>query len=146
MNRIILCILLAIVAVNAVAEKAEPSVVTVYKSQANGNSRSYVVGLVNMDEVMGHGCSPMVGTIKIDGIQFTDSGAVLQQIRFRDNKDNVFSVPTNIGSLPKSERGKANNFRKEGKSYFAHMQFCGSGGFGSLINIYDANAVFVAFE
>jgi hypothetical protein len=133
----------------ALAVELKPKVIEITKIQANNKFKTNVVALVNMDEVMdksGDNCSQMVGTIKIEGIQFSKSGKTLEQFRFKDNKGNIFSVPTNIGELPKSQTDIANNFIKEGKSYLAHIQFCGSGGYGSLINLYDVKSSFGAFE
>ena len=125
-------------------DELKPTVITVHKFGQN-TSNSYVVGLVNMDNIMGE-CSQMVGTIKIENYQFSESGKTLQQFSFRDNKNNLFSVPTNIAELSKFDVEKANSIFKIGEKYLAHIQFCGSGGYGSLINIYDINSTFGVFE
>ncbi len=119
-------------------DELKPTVITVHKSDQN-TSNSYVVGLVNMDNIMSD-CNQMVGTIKIENYQFSESGLTLQQFSFRDNKNNLFSVPTNIAELSKFDVEKANSIFKIGDKYLAHVQFCGSGGYGSLINIYDLNS------
>lgn len=125
-------------------DELKPTVITVHKFGQN-TSNSYVVGLVNMDNIMSD-CNQMVGTIKIENYQFSESGLTLQQFSFRDNKNNLFSVPTNIAELSKFDVEKANSIFKIGEKYLAHIQFCGSGGYGSLVNIYDINSTFGVFE
>jgi hypothetical protein len=145
MKNLLVVFIILCATINSLAETLQPNVITIYKNTANNKGREYVAGLVYMDQ-LNTGCDDMVGSIKIEGLQFSESGVTLEQIRFNDNKGNVFSVPTNIGKLPKAKIGQANNFLRVGKTYFAHMQFCGSGGFGSLINIYDMKSTFGAFD
>jgi len=128
---------------------AEPTLIQVYKNLSHNKSRTYVGGLVQMDEIQndpGSMCTQMIGMIKVEGVQFSASGATLEIFRFTDNKGNQWSVPTNIGSLPNVDKGTANNFIRVGRSYFAHIQVCGSGGYASLINLYDPKISMGAFE
>lgn len=104
-----------------------------------------VSGLVNMTDLMnkpGDGCEQFIGLVKVEGIQFSSSGAVLESFRFTDHYGNQWSVPTNIGELSNAARSQANNFIRVGKAYFVQVQICGSGGFVSLINMYDASVLF----
>lgn len=131
------------------ARDVEPALLEIYKTLPNGKTREYVGGIVQMETVFtepGSGCTQMIGTIKVEGVQFSKSGAVLELIRFRDNKGNQWAVPTSIEKLPKLDREKANNFIKTGRSYFSHIQVCGSGGFADLISLYDRNISMGAFE
>lgn len=41
-----------------------------------------------------------------------------------------------------SQAIRASDFIKVGKLYFLHIQVCGSGGFASLISMYDMNVKF----
>lgn len=150
MRSLIPCaVALSLIAAGAHAEEAKSTIIEVYKSAANGKTRSQVAGLVNMDVVMNSPqdrCTQMIGKITVEGIQFSRSGTILESFHFRDQKGNVFSVPTNIGNLSNAARGHANSFIKQGKTYFAHIQLCGSGGYPSLINLYDPTISMGAFE
>lgn len=102
-------------------------------------------GLVNMDQVMdepGANCGQFVGPISVEGVQFSQSGATLESFRFTAADGAQWSVPTNIGKLSNAERSIANSFIRVGKKYFVHVQSCGSGGFASLINMYDLTVRF----
>lgn len=122
----------------------------VYKYLPNSTkTKDYVAGLVNMDSLLvdpGDNCSQMAGAIKIEGVQYSASGATLESFRFTDPKGNQYSVPTNITKLSNGERSEANRFIRQGKTYFAHIQMCGSGGYASLINLYDLNIKMGIFE
>lgn len=100
-----------------------------------------VLGLVNMEAIMDDpldNCSQMSGPIKVEGIQFSESGKTLESFWFTDKRGNRWVVPTNIAEMkPASERNKASDFIKSGKQYFVHIQVCGNGGFPSLVNVYD---------
>ena len=105
--------------------------------------RQIVGALVNMDEIMDtSGCNQMIGVIKVEGIQFDQSGGTLESFRFTDKNGTQWSVPTNIGKLSDAERGQANSFIRVGKTYYSHIQACGSGGFASLIALYDMSVSF----
>lgn len=100
-----------------------------------------VLGLVNMEAIMDaplESCIQMSGPIKVEGIQFSESGKTLETFWFTDKRGARWVVPTNIDQMKlTSERSKASDFIKTGKQYFVHIQVCGSGGFPSLVNIYD---------
>jgi hypothetical protein len=85
----------------------------------------------------GANCQQFTGPIKVEGIQFSPSGAVLESFRFTDAKGSQWAVPTNIGKLGSADRSHANSFIRVGRRYLAHLQVCGSGGFASLVNLYD---------
>ncbi len=100
------------------------------------DGREIVVALVNMDGIMDD-CEQKVGIIKPEGVQFSRSGNTLESIRFTDENGAQWSVPTNIGELSNAARSEANSFIKVGKTYYSHIQICGSGGFANLISLYD---------
>ena len=105
--------------------------------------------LVNMNPIENaptDNCEDFFGVIKIAGIQFSRSGAVLRSFYFTDAKGSQWSVPTNIGALSDAARGEANSFVRVGQRYYAHIEACGSGGFASLISIYALNSKFGAFQ
>ncbi|WP_257827491.1 hypothetical protein [Burkholderia glumae] len=123
----------------AQAAEAKPDVLYSVK-MVNGKWQKYVSALVNMDDRMTDSydnCSQGFGLLKVEGVQFSASGATLESFRFTDSSGQQLSVPTNIGKLPNSVRVSANSFIRVGKQYFAEIQTCGSGGFPSLINLYD---------
>lgn len=100
-----------------------------------------VLGLVNMEAIMDDpldSCSQMSGPIKVEGIQFSESGQTLETFWFTDKRGTRWVVPTNFDQMKLSsdERSKASDFIKTGKQYFVHIQVCGSGGFPSLVNMY----------
>ncbi len=131
------------------AQVIQPAVITAYKTTTNGKSRSYVSGIINLDQTFtepGSGCEQWIGTVKVSGVQFSSSGTTIEQFRFKDKRDNLISVPTNFKNLSNAERGVANSFIREGQTYFAHIQICGSGGFASLVNIYNLNSTVGAFD
>jgi hypothetical protein len=132
----------------AIASDNDAKVIRIYKTTTtNGKpqTKDFVAALVNMDEIMdtpGDNCSQMIGAVKIEGVQFSASGVTLESFRFTSKAGNQYSVPTNIGKLSNADRGAANGFIKVGKTYLAHVHFCGSGGFPSLISLYDIGIAF----
>jgi hypothetical protein len=131
------------------AAEWQPKVIQAIKISTNGKLKEQTVGLVSMDEIMdkpGDNCNQMAGLLKIEELQFHNSEKILERFGFKDKKGNALSARTNIERLPKSQTDLANNFLKAGKVYYAHVQFCGSGGHGSLINIYDSKSNLGAFE
>jgi hypothetical protein len=97
---------------------------------------------VNMDEISDDGCQQLIGQIKVEGIQFDKSGRILESFRFTDKNEHQWSVPTNIENLLEIATGPANDFIRVGKVYFVDVQVCGSGGYPSLISMYDASVSF----
>jgi hypothetical protein len=133
----------------AAAGEITPALIQVYQSVTlkNGDVKSRVVdaGLVNMDDMMlerGSGCQHFVGPVKIEGVQFSASGAILESFRFTNSKGDQWSVPTNIGKLSNAERSRANSLIRVGKQYLIDVNVCGSGGFASLVNLYDLSIQF----
>jgi hypothetical protein len=130
------------------AEEARPSLIHVYQTtMKNGKAETHSVdaGLVNMDDMMlesGSGCQHFVGVVKIDGLQFSQSGTTLQSFRFINSKGDQWSIPTNIEKLSNAERSRANNLIRVGKQYLIDVNVCGSGGFPSLVNLYDLSVQF----
>jgi len=119
--------------------KTEPSILL----QGIGTGKKFknlMFGLHALEEPM-EDCSLLRGTAKIEGIQFSSSGATLESFRFTDTAGNQWSIPTNIGNLSNGAKRDANNFVRVGHSYFMVFQVCGSGGYPSLIEIYDAEAL-----
>ncbi len=88
-------------------------------------------------------CNQISGTIKVEGLQFSDSGKTLKSFYFEDSKGNNWSVPTNFEALNLNsvDNGRVNNFIKKGRSYFVRLQACGSGGFIDLLDIYSSKAM-----
>jgi hypothetical protein len=116
-----------------------------YRDVPNRPPEAIVSGLVNMTDLMnkpGDGCEQFIGLVKVEGIQFSSSGGSLESFRFTDHYGNQWSVPTNIGELSNAARSQANNFIRVGKAYYVQVQVCGSGGFASLVNMYDASVLF----
>lgn len=149
--KMLLIIGLSLLALQAgAASRVSPSVLKVWKaSKDKPGAQEMTVGLVNMDELMdsaGSGCSQFTGMVKVEGLQFSVSGATLESFRFTAKDGSVWSVPTNIGGLANADRATANSFIKVGKTYFAHVQACGSGGYASLISLYDPSIAFSAFK
>ena len=133
----------------AIAGEVTPAVIQVYQSTTlkNGDVKSRAVdaGLVNMDDMMlerGSGCQHFIGPVKIEGVQFSASGAVLESFRFTNSKGDQWSIPTNIEKLSNAERSRANSLIRVGKKYLIDVNVCGSGGFASLVNLYDLSIQF----
>ncbi|WP_035854032.1 hypothetical protein [Deefgea rivuli] len=149
MNKLLLVVFICLFSQLSYSEDIKPTVLDIYKTGKDGKSKALLGGLVNMDTIYieaGSNCTQMIGMVKVDGIQFSESGATLESFRFVDAKNNQWSVPTNIKDLSSVDRSRANNFIRQGKSYFAHVQVCGSGGFASLISLYDPKVTFGAFD
>ncbi|EEA04121.1 hypothetical protein BH160DRAFT_0553 [Burkholderia sp. H160] len=116
-----------------------------YRALPNQPPEAIVSGLVNMTELMnkpGEGCQQFIGLVKVEGIQFSPSDASIESFRFTDHYGNQWVVPTNISDLSNADRAQANNFIRVGKPYYVQIQICGSGGFASLVNMYDASVQF----
>ncbi|MNN78766.1 hypothetical protein D3C81_1953510 [compost metagenome] len=88
----------------------------------------------------GSGCQQFVGSVIVEGVQFSRSGAVLESFRFTNPNGDQWSVPTNIDKLSNAEMAQANSLIRVGKKFFIHVKVCGSGGFTSLVNLYDLSA------
>lgn len=137
-RRTLLCASLAFASVYA---HAEGDVIHRYISRPGKPIQTVVSGLVNMTEIMnktGDGCEQFIGLVKVEGVQFSSSGVTLESFRFTDHYGNQWSVPTNIGDMSNIQRSEANNFIRTGRSYYVQVQICGSGGYPSLVNMYDA--------
>jgi hypothetical protein len=74
---------------------------------------------------------------------------------FFDCNGHKWSVPTGIGELGANilahksammVRREASQFIRVGKMYYAHVNVCGSGGFPSLISIYDPAVFFGQYD
>lgn len=116
-----------------------------YRMLPNRPPEAIVSGLVNMTDLLnkpGDGCEQFIGLVKVEGIQFSSSGGSIESFRFTDRFGNQWSVPTNISDLANSARSQANNFIRVSKPYYVQVQICGSGGFASLVNMYDATVKF----
>lgn len=116
-----------------------------YRILPNRPPEAIVSGLVNMTDILnkpGDGCEQFIGVVKVEGIQFSSSGGSVESFRFTDHFGNQWSVPTNISDLSNAARSQANNFIRVGKPYYVQVQVCGSGGFASLVNMYDATVKF----
>lgn len=130
------------------SSELKPSLIQVYQTtMKNGKEESRLVdaGLVNMDDMMlepGSGCQHFVGVVRVEGIQFSRSGATLESFRFTNPKGDQWSIPTNIGRLSNIERSRANSLIRVGRQYLIDANVCGSGGFASLVNLYDLSIQF----
>ncbi|WP_298150841.1 hypothetical protein [Flavobacterium sp.] len=131
------------------AEELRPSVLHVYQTVKvkNGKDKniSVIAGLVNMSPLLlepGSGCQHFVGPVKVEGVQFSKSGNTLESFRFTNSRNDQWSIPTNIEELSSVDRGAANSFIRVGKKYFVDATVCGSGGFASLVNMYDLSIDF----
>lgn len=124
------------------ADSPKPDIIYDYKSIAPDKPyERYVIGLTDMSSrpQPGDGCETKTGLVKIEGIQFDQSGTTLQSFRFTDSAGHQWSVPMHIDiNLSNAGMSEANDFIRVGKSYFIEIQVCGSGGFPSLINMYAA--------
>ena len=141
MRKILLLSVFALVTASVQAAELQAKLVQLYQWK-DGKPKVVTVaaGLINMDQVMdepGANCGQFVGPILVEGVQFSQSGATLESFRFTTANGAQWSVPTNIGKLSNVEQSIANSFIRVGKKYFVHVQSCGSGGFASLINMYD---------
>ncbi|WP_420956602.1 hypothetical protein [Burkholderia gladioli] len=134
--------------VNAQEEATGPRLISTWQSKeltASSRATERVVGLEEMDSVYqfaGANCEQFVGPVTVEGIQFSQSGGTLESFRFTDKNGTQWSVPTNIGKLSNVSRQQANSLIRVGRRYFIHAQVCGSGGFASLISLYDAATSF----
>lgn len=133
----------------AIAGEAKPALIQVYQTTTlkNGKveSRAVDAALVNMDDMMldpRSGCQHFIGPVKVEGVQFSASGAVLESFRFTNSKGDQWSIPTNIGQLSNAARSRANSLIRVGKQYLVDVNVCGSGGFASLVNLYDLSIQF----
>lgn len=111
------------------------------------NDRSRASAIVNMDQLDDtSGCQDFIGAIKVGGVQFSASGATVDLLWFIDRRGARWSVPTNIGKAGFSnrERDYANNLIKVDGTYWAHILVCGTGGFASLVSLYDMSLPFGA--
>jgi len=133
---------------NAQNTDGKPRVLHVFQSvliDGKPQVKETIAALVNMESIMDaphDGCDEIIGSIKVEGVQFSHSGATLESFRFTDRSGAQWSVPTNINVLPIASRQDANSFIRVGHAYFAHIQVCGSGGFASLISMYDTSMGF----
>ena len=130
------------VACSSAALAAKPRVLHEYV-----DSRAVTSAIVNMDSLDDMtGCQNFVGAIKVGGVQFSASGATVDLFWFVDRRGARWSVPTNIGKADFSnrERDDANNLIKVGGTYWAHIFSCGTGGFASLVSLYDMSLPFGA--
>ena len=142
-------ILLGVLAASITLAHAEPKLVYVTQTNPGRDGKpvrtKLLAGLMDMADPMmgpGSGCSPFVGQVKVEGVQFSASGAVLESFRFTNPKGDQWSIPTGIGDLSNADKGAANSFIKVGKKYLVHAKVCGSGGFPELINMYDLSVQF----
>lgn len=105
------------------------------------NEHEIIAALVNMDTIEDEGCEQRISSIKIEGVQFGTSGSsIVDSFHFTDKNSIQWSIPTNINeNLSKTDKGWASSFIKPNRTYLVHYQVCGSGGFASLISIYDYN-------
>ena len=127
----------------ASADERRAKVVHIFKNESVGgkyHSREIVAG-VNMGGTSDD-CQQMIGKIKVEGVQFSRSGATLESFRFTDKSGAQWSVPTGFSNFSDAERSEANSFIKVGKSFFVQVEVCGSGGYPDLINMYDIGISF----
>ena len=127
----------------ACADEIKAKVIHIFKDESVGgkyHSREIVAG-VNMGGTMDD-CQQMIGKIKVEGVQFSQSGVTLESFRFTDKNGTQWSVPTGFSNLSKPEREEANSFIRVGKSYFVQVEVCGSGDYPDLINMYDMSISF----
>ncbi len=143
MKKHYLFVLLAVFSCHVYADEIKAKVIYVFKGDSVGNKyRSHtIVAGVNMGGISDD-CEQMIGKIKVEGVQFSESGATLESFRFIDKNGAQRSVPTGFNNLSKPDRERANSFIKVGKTYFAHIEFCGSGSYADLVNMYDINIDF----
>lgn len=148
-----LLLAMVLLATPAIAQdKQQPNLLFVYKTiEVAGHIRILDIpaALVNMSQIYDgplDNCEQLFGVIKVQGIQFSPSGATLQSFRFTDAHGDQWSVPTHIGRLSDAARQAADSFIRVGKRYFAEVQVCGSGGFASLVNLYDMNIKFAGSQ
>lgn len=133
-----LCTLIFAFTSTAYAAEINAKIIHVFKVEFVGgkyHSREIVAG-VNMGGSTDD-CQQMIGKIKVEGVQFSQSGVTLESFRFTDKNDAQWSIPTGFSQFSNVERRKANNFIKVGKSYFVQVEICGNGGYPDLINMYD---------
>ncbi|SAK87942.1 hypothetical protein AWB75_06004 [Caballeronia catudaia] len=137
-------LMVMISALPVVANAVQPAMQVVYRyvTVPKKPPAQIAAGLINTDQSTTEGCSRRFGRIKVEGVQFSSSGATLESFRFTDASGNQWSIPTDITRLPNAERSAANNFIRAGKSYFLDVEACGSGGYPSLISMFDANVSF----
>jgi hypothetical protein len=107
--------------------------------------KTHTSALIAMHDVYlaNGGCAQRVGKIRVEGLQFSKSGATLESFWFIDKNGSQWSTPTNIAELSDNvTRSKAGSFIKVGKEYWVHIQVCGSGGYSDLISMYEADVPF----
>lgn len=145
MKRYVLWIACVVFSTAAHASEISPEIIYRYVVTPNQPVQEFVSGILNLDGLSdspGDGCEQRIGVVKVEGIQFSQSGATLESFRFTDGHGNQWSVPTNFDNLSNAGRSQANNFIRVGRPYYVDVQLCGNGGYPSLISIYDATIPF----
>lgn len=124
-------------AVLAASDSAKVISAPVQKSMNKAETRSKVIALLNMDEVLPD-CQQQVTMTKVKTVLYSESGLTPEKIGV-DWQGGKFDIATNVGENPVlslDEIQAANQFIKVGKRYLIHFQLCGDGSQHSLINMY----------
>jgi hypothetical protein len=124
-------------AVLAASDSAKVISSPVQKSMNKAETRSKVIALLNMDEVLPD-CQQQVTMAKVKTVGYSESGLTPEKIGV-DWQGSKFDIATNVGENPVlslDEIQAANQFIKVGKRYLIHFQLCGDGSQHSLINMY----------
>ncbi|GGD61288.1 hypothetical protein [Caballeronia grimmiae] len=131
-------------AVQMTANAVQPSMQLVYRyiTVPGKPTAEITAGLINPDQTTSEGCERRFGQVRVEGVQFSQSGTTLESFRFTDSRGNQWSIPTGLAGMSNAGRSAASNFIRVGRSYFIDIEVCGSGGYPSLISMFDANVRF----
>lgn len=122
----------------AASDSAKVIHASLHKPGSKAETKSAVIALVSMDEVLPD-CQQQVTVTKVKTVAYSESGITPQSIGV-DWLGRKLDIATNVGENPVlslEEIQAANQFIKIGKRYLIHFQLCGDGGSQrSLINMY----------
>ncbi|WP_439069979.1 hypothetical protein ACSJL3_001192 [Serratia nevei] len=94
-------------------------------------------GYIDLDDTpkKHDGCELHQGIMIITGNQYSQSGKVVELLKFRRADGEEFVMPTNFGRLSNADMSYAGKMFQKGDPVFIRFSICGSGGFMSLIDI-----------
>ncbi len=100
------------------------------------------VGVTNLEPAH-RDCMNGIEQIVIGGLQYQRGGNSIESFWYADKKlDAQFSVTVNLDAFETLRDARvASAFFQVGKSYFAHIQTCGNGGYNSLISAYRTDLI-----
>ena len=97
----------------------------------------FSAGFTGLDFVpkKGDGCELHQGLMLITGSQYSQSGKVVELLKFQRLDREEFMIPTNFGKLNNADMSESSRMFQKGDIVFIRFSICGNGGFTSLIDI-----------